>query len=106
MTSTEKPAACRAAEGSPTLNHAAAGVPNNHQLPEHRRPEEQRPLPLPNAPCSLARSCRIGWMDPHDAAVDAELDGVGDDADLGRCRISGIPGPSGVAVPGGPLTRF
>jgi hypothetical protein len=22
-------------------------------------------------------------MDPHDAAVDAELDGVGDDADLG-----------------------
>jgi hypothetical protein len=105
MTSTEKPAACRAAEGSPTPNHAAAGVPNNHQLPEHRRPEEQRPLPLPNAPL-LFGPVVPDRMDPHDAAVDAELDGVGDDADLGRCRISGIPGPSGVAVPGGPLTRF
>ena len=33
MTSIEKPAACRAAEGSPTPNHAAAGVPNNHTAP-------------------------------------------------------------------------
>jgi hypothetical protein len=29
-------------------------------------------------------------MDPHDAAVDSELDGVGDDADLGRCWIVGF----------------
>jgi hypothetical protein len=61
MTSTEKPAGCRAAEGIPstpaTLRQAYRTIISYRNTVDLKN----NPLPLPNAPCSLAPSCRIGW---------------------------------------------